>query len=166
MDKSMLFLTNHAFWVLVSAVAVYWASVWVVGSEATRDGLGWATMFLGIVLTLRYVPHAWDRFMRGGGRSNWQLLMGLSLFWSGTFVRETWNYAIRFNDRPQWMIDSPLNGFWTLWIVGAGALCWSASIEAPLPIPQTRIYYIVIGAIGGLLVGVAGSRMFQVGLMA
>lgn len=154
----MSFLTNHALWIMVSAIVVYWASVLIIGSDTTRDGLGWATMFLAIILTFRYAPHAWDRFRRGGGQSNWQLLMGLALFWSGTFVRETWAFSARFHDRPEWMVNSPLNGFWTLWIVGAGALCLSASIDEPLPIPQTRIYYMVIGAVAGLLIGVAGSR--------
>lgn len=152
------FLRNRALWIMVSGLALFWLTVWVLGSDLTRDIVDMLTMFIGIILALRYIPDAADRFRRGAALPEWRLLIGQALLWSGLAALGLWGFTVRAYDRPQWMVDSPLNGLWRYWIVAGGVLCLSATTQSTAPLVQTRIYYLFIGLAAGVLIGVAGAK--------
>ena len=152
-------MNNHATWIVILTVIVYWLLDIALGSSVNRDLMAALAIIFAFANTGRYLPPAWRAFRRGGMQDNWQLLMGNVLFWSGFGCRELWVWLIRTEDRPIWMLNSSLNGFFVLWIAGGGYLCWYAGRRGhPESIPPRRLYYLVIGLVLGLAMGVVGYR--------
>lgn len=150
---------NSAFLVLVSAVAIYWAAVWVLGTDLARDSVDMTSIFMGIIVALRLLPDAWDRFSKGGGKPGWQLLMGNVLWLLGWVCFCTWTYILRNEGRPEWMVQSPVNGFFKFWILGGIVLSHFATQgEVPPFMTPTRVYYTAVGVVVGILIGIAASR--------
>lgn len=154
----MTFFRNRALWILLSSVGLFWLAVWALGSDLARDVVDMLALFVSIYLSLRFLPHAWDAFRKGGYRDNWRLLLSISLFWAGMAASSIWAFAYRWYDRPDWMTMSPFNGFFRFWIVAAGVLAISASVESNGRIAQDKVFYIVIAALAGLLCGVLLAR--------
>lgn len=159
----MAFLTNSAFWVAVTGIGFFWLSVGVLGTPFTRDAVDILATVVGSALAALLLPHAYRRFRAGGSKGNWKLLMSNALFWCGIVAAAYWAYAVRAYGRPDWMIESPLNGFWRFWIMGAGVLTLAAlrdEADKERGIPQSRVYYMFLGFAAGAIVVAAGGRFF------
>lgn len=156
----MSLIRNGAFWILASAVALFWFSDFVLGTPLNRDVVDILGIVFCSIMALRLIPDALDRFRRGGSQKNWQLLMSNFLFFSGWAVFSVWAFAVRGFGRPEWMIESAMNGFFRFWILGAAILAFFSTTDIPTPMGPSRVYYIGIGVMGGILIGVAGSQAF------
>lgn len=153
-------ISNGALWVVLSAAALYWFAVWVLGTDAARDSVDIASIFMGLVLAGRLLPDALDRFMRGGSKNGWQLLLGNVLFLLGWVFFCAWSYVLRYENRPMWMVESPINGFAKYWILGGIVLSYFATSGEQTFRNPSRIYYVSIGLLAGVLIGVAVGRLF------
>lgn len=149
----MRILHNRAWWVLLSANALFWASDAVLGTTINRDVVDFASIAISLVIGLRLLPDAVDRFRRGGGQGRWQLLMSNVLFWFGWASFCTWTILVRAYDRPEWMAASPLNAYFKFWILSAGVLAYFATSDTPARLPPHRMYYVGIGVLAGVLAG-------------
>ncbi len=157
----MSILSNAAFWIATSAVGLYWLAVWALGADLARDAVDWASIFMGVILAGHLLPDAYDRFTRGASRSGWQLLLGNVLWLLGWVCFCAWTYSTRALDRPEWMVLSPLNGFFKFWILGGIVLSYFATTgELHTFRNPGRLYYVVVGLIAGILIGVAAARFF------
>jgi hypothetical protein len=154
----MEFLRNSALWVLLTAAAAYWLAVFALGPDRARDAVDIIAMVVGIALCFRLAPHAIDRFLRGGKLREWQVTMGMALFWASVVATALWGFTARFEGRPQWMIDSPINGFFRYWTMGSGLLFLSALSSAPTGNGNMKLYYVILAFCCGVLVGAAGLR--------
>lgn len=152
--------TLQAVGVVGSAFALFWLMVAVLGTPLTRDSVDWAGMIMGTILAARLLPDAIDRFKRGGGKSGWKLLLGNVAILLGWVAFCAWTYIVRDEGRPQWMIESPLNGFFKFWILGGIVLSYFGTSTPNQVMPPSRVYYIVVGVIAGLLAGVSIGRFF------
>lgn len=150
---------NPALWVVVSAVALFWLSDYALGTPLNRDVIDVAGIFFGLVMAIRLLPDAADRFLRGGGQKNWQLLLSNELFWIGWVAFCTWGLIYRAVERPEWMTYSPMNGFFKLVILGAGVVSFFATTETPTPMPATKIYYVAVGLAAGGLLGFVVAKL-------
>lgn len=157
------FLRNQALWVTLAALGLFALMVMTLGSDVTRDAVDLAAMFASTLMFFRLLPHALDRFYRGGHQANWQMIMGETLLWAGIDCWRGWAFAVRYYDRPDWMVEHWLNGFWPYWIVGAGVLCLRATRPEQEPTPTHVLYYLLIGLIAGLLIGVAAMKIMVSG---
>lgn len=154
----MSFLKNQALWVALSAITLFWASDRILGTELNRDVVDWAAILFSLIMGTRLLPDAWDRFQRGGGAGRWQLLMSNVLFWYGFAAFCMWTLAVRGYDRPTWMVESPLNGFFKFWILGAAILSFFATSGAPAVLPPRRLYYVAVGVLFGILLGILVAK--------
>lgn len=152
--------TLQAVGVVVSAFAIFWLMVAVLGTPLARDTVDWAGMIMGTILAARLLPDAVDRFRRGGGRTGWKLLLGNVAFLMGWVSFCAWAYLVRDAGRPQWMIESPLNAFFKYWILGGIVLSYFGTSTPNEVMPASRVYYIAVGVVAGLLVGVWVGRFF------
>lgn len=155
----MSLLRNGAFWILASAIGLFWFSDLVIGTDLNRDVVDLLGIVFCSAMAIRLLPDAIDRFQRGGYQRNWQLLMSNMLFFSGWALFSAWAFMVRGLGRPEWMMDSPLNGFFRFWILGASVLAFFSTADMPAPLPASKIYYITIGLAAGVLIGVAGSQL-------
>jgi hypothetical protein len=155
----MTVLRNGAFWVLMSAIGLFWFSDMVLGTDLNRDVVDLVSIVFCTAMAIRLLPDAIDRFQRGASQKNWQLLISNMLFFSGWAVFSVWAFLYRGLEKPEWMAISPLNGFFRFWILGAAVLAFFSTTEMPTPMPATRVYYIGIGVALGVLIGVAGSQL-------
>lgn len=154
-------LSNSAFWIAVSAIGLYWLSVWALGADLSRDVVDWGSIVMGVMLSGHLLPEAYNRFMRGASRSGWQLLLGNVLWLMGWVGFCAWTYSTRALDRPLWMVNSPMNGFFKFWILGGIVLSYFATTgELHTFRNPGRLYYVVVGLISGILIGVAAARFF------
>lgn len=156
----MSLFRNGAFWVFVSAISIFWFSDYVLTTPLNRDVVDVLGISFCSIMALRLLPDAWDRFVRGGSQKNWQLLMSNFLFFSGWAAFSAWAFAVRGFDRPEWMIESPLNGAFRAWILASAVLAFFSTTEMPTPMGPTKIYYIGLGVMAGILIGVAGTNLF------
>lgn len=152
---------NGALWAAASAIGLFWLSDAVLGTGLNRDVVDIVSIFFCTIMAGRLIPDAVDRFRRGGVQRNWQLLMSNFLFFSGWAMFSAWAFAVRGFGRPEWMIESPINGFLRFWILGAAVTAFFSTTEIPTPLNPTKVYYIVIGVLGGILIGVAGSQAYS-----
>lgn len=160
----MSLFRNGAFWILASAVALFWLSDLVLGTPLNRDVVDILGIVFCSIMAMRLLPDAVDRFRRGGAQKNWQLLMSNFLFFSGWVFFSAWAFIIRGTQASdpalyEWMRASSLNGFFRFWILGAAVTAFFSTTEMPTPLAPTRIYYIGIGVLAGILIGVAGSQL-------
>lgn len=160
----MSLLRNGAFWVLASAIGLFWFSDWVLGTDLNRDVVDWIGVAFCSIMTMRLLPDAIDRFQRGGYQRNWQLLMSNMLFFSGWAVFSAWAFLVRAAKETDkatydWMAASPLNGFFRFWILSACILAFFSTSEIPTKLPASKVYYIAIGVAAGVLIGIAGSQI-------
>lgn len=160
MDTAMNFFRNRAFWILSSAIALYWFTDFAIGTPRTRDSVDLGLLVVSVYMTGRLFPLALDKFLLGGTENEWRMLMGNALFWAGIAAQRTWALSFRWLDRPEWMSTSPWNGFFVFWIFSAGVLCLTASEQSLDAIPQTRIYAVVAAGAAGVLIGLVLARQF------
>lgn len=185
----MTLLRNPAFWVLFWAVSLFWASDYALGTAANRDVIDLVSMAFSFVMGCRLMTDAWDRFNRGGGQRNWQLLMSNFLLAWGWFCFCGWTFLSRSfrqtyemaqdayatsglaadhaamqgaYETYQWMINSPMNGFFKFWLLGGFVLSYFATSEVPTPLAPTRLYYIGIGVAFGVLGGFIAARFIPI----
>jgi hypothetical protein len=154
---------STAFGVVVSGIAVYWLAVLILGTPLARDSVDIASIIMASLLAASLMPLAIDHIAEGGQRSGWKLLMGNVAYLVGWVFFCGWSYVLRAEGRPEWMVESPMNGFFKLWILGGIVLSYFGTND---PIPSMaphRVYYVAIGVIVGILIGVAVSRYFGVG---
>lgn len=152
--------TLQASGVVGSAIAIYWLMVLVLGTPLARDVTDWAGMIMGTILAARLLPDAVDRFKRGGTKSGWKLLLGNVAFLLGWVFFCAWTYITRGEGRPLWMVESPINGFAKFWILGGIVLSYFGTSTPSQVMPPHRIYYIAVGVVGGLLIGIWVGRFF------
>lgn len=161
----MSLLKNGAFWVLASAIGLFWFSDFVIGTDLNRDVVDLLGIVFCTAMAIRLLPDAIDRFQRGGYQRNWQLLMSNMLFFSGWAVFSGWAFIVRGmreagnTEVYQALLTSPLNGFFRFWILGSALLAFFSTTEMPTPLPASKVYYIGIGVLAGVLIGVAGSQI-------
>lgn len=156
----MSIFRNGATWVLLSAIALFFLSDAVLGTPLNRDVVDVAGMFFATLMALRLLPHVIEKFREGGGRQVGLLQMSNFLFYSGWAIFSAWAFLYRGLQRPEWMAESAVNGFLRFWILGAGLLAFFSTSEIPAPFAPTKVYYIAIGVLAGILIGVAGSQFF------
>ena len=152
--------TLQALGVMLSAIALYWLMVFVLGAPLSRDAVDWAGMIMGTILAARLLPDAVDRFKRGGTKTGWKLLLGNVAFLLGWVAFCAWTYLVRDEGRPRWMVESPLNGFFKFWILGGIVLSYFGTSAPSQVMPPHRMYYIAVGVVAGLLVGIWVGRFF------
>ena len=155
----MSLFRNPAFWVLTSAVALFWASDFALGTDLNRDVVDLIAMAFSFVMGCRLFADAADRFWRGGGQRNWQLLMGNFLLSWGWFTYSGWTFMARALERPVWMIESPLNGFFKFALLGGFVMTFFGTNDTPTPMPATKLYYIGVGLAFGLLAGFVVAKL-------
>jgi hypothetical protein len=154
------FFRSHAFAIAASAVLLFAASLLIVGTDTTRDVLDISAMAAGIIVGMIYLLPAIDRFRQGAGPAEWRFIIGLVLFSFGWSALRGWAFAYRYFDRPSSMAESPVNAALVAWVLGGFLLIISASAP-PLPtVPGTRIYYVAVGVLAGLLLGLAIPQMW------
>lgn len=158
-----MILRNPAALALISAIALFWFSDYALGTSLNRDAVDLVGMAFSGFMGMRLMPDAIDRFKRGGGQRNWQLLMGNFLLYWGWFLFSGWAFMMRgvkVSDPAMydWMAASPINGFLRFWILGGVALGFFATDDTPRPTTPTRMYYISIGVVGGVLLGFVLSK--------
>ena len=160
----MTLIRNPALWVLISAIGLFWFSDWVIGTRLNRDVIDLISIVFCTAMAIRLLPDALDRFKRGAKQKNWQLLISNMLFFSGWAILSGWAFLVRgakVADPPLYeaMAASPLNGFFRFWILGASILAFFSTTEMPTVMPASKVYYIGVGVLAGVLIGVAGSQL-------
>lgn len=158
----MNFARNPAFWVLASAVTLFWSSDYALGTALNRDVIDLVAMAFSFVMGCRLAADAIDRFWRGGGQKNWQLLMGNFLLSWGWFTYSGWTFLARALDRPIWMIESPMNGFFKFVLLGGFVMTFFGTNETPEPLPASKLYYVALGIAFGGIGGVILARFLPI----
>ena len=153
---------NNGIGVLLSAIGLYWLSVLILGTPLARDSVDIASIIMGAILAARLFVPALVSFRRGGSKSGWKLLLGNVAILLGWVVFCSWTYVVRSEGRPDWMVESPLNGFWKFWILGGIVLSYFGTHEPSPDLPPHRVYYIVVGVVCGVLIGIAITRFFMI----
>lgn len=172
-------MRNHATWVVVGTIIAYMVLDFALTTPINRGLMAAIAIIFAFTNTGRYLPPALRAFRRGGMQDNWQLLMGNVLFWSGFGCREIYVWIVRVETtilhnvrigntlyeslihRPEYLINNPLEGFFVLWIAGGGYLCWYAGRRGPPEMIQPhKAYYLLLGGVIGLALGVLGYRLY------
>lgn len=168
----MSIFQKSSFWVLVTAVALFWMADFALGTAANRDVVDWVSMAFAFIMGCRLLPDAIDRFNRGGGQKNWQLLIGNFLLAWGWFAYVAWTFVARgfridwelhqslaSKATYEWMINSPLNGFFKFWLLSGFVMTFFGTNETPTTLPATKLYYIGVGLAVGILLGIIGTKL-------
>lgn len=141
--------------VVVSAIAIYWFAVQVLGTPLARDSVDIASIVMGAILAASLIPLAVDYFKNGGDGNGWKLLLGNVTYLLGWVFFCGWTFLTRSEGRPDWMVESPVNGFFKFWILSGIVLSYFGTND-PLPtVPQHRIYFLFWGVGCGVLIGIA-----------
>jgi hypothetical protein len=154
----MDWLRNRALQIATAAVAFYWIMVAILGSETARDAVDVLVTVVCVAMVLRLLPHAYDRFARGGTQKNWQVLMGITLFCTALVSLAMWGFAFRYYGRPEWMSQSPVNGFLRYWLFGAGLMLFVATTDMPENKMRPTLYYVVLSLLAGVIIGAAAFK--------
>ncbi len=149
---------NRALQIASAAVAFYWLMVAILGTDLARDAVDVLVTVVCVAMVLRLLPHAYDRFSRGGQQKNWQVLMGVTLFFSALVSLAMWGFAFRYYGRPDWMSQSPINGFLRYWLFGAGLMLFAATTDLPEGKVRPALYYVVISLLAGVVIGAAAFK--------
>jgi hypothetical protein len=156
--RGMDWVRNRALQITAAAVAFYWLMVGLLGADLARDAVDVLVTVVCVAMVFRLLPHAIDRFRRGGQQKNWQVLMGVTLFFTALVSLAMWGFAARYYDRPDWMIKSPINGFLRFWLFGAGLVLFSATNDIPESRARPVLFYVVISLLAGVIIGAAAIK--------
>ncbi len=154
----MEWLRNRALQVATAAVVFYWLMVAVLGADLARDSVDVLVTVVCVAMVFRLMPHAVNRFTRGGTQKNWQVLMGITLFCTALVALAMWGFAFRFYGRPEWMSLSPINGFLRYWLFGAGLMLFAATTDMPESKARPTLYYVVVSLLAGVVIGAAAFK--------
>lgn len=162
----MSLIRKHAFWILLSYIALYWASDYVLGTSGNRNLVDWMNIIVGSILAASLIPDAADRFMRGGEQRNWQTLMsyvgvvgGWVLFCIMTLLTRPYGEMSPPQAVPNWM--GQLTGFFKAIMLGSAIIGLFGTSDQPMKVPAHRLWYIAVGTAGGILMGIALAKLFM-----
>lgn len=159
----MKLLLSRQLWMALIAIAIFWTSVPVFGSDRTRDIVDLGACLIAVILLYNLIPESWDRFRRGADRPEWRFLIGTTLLLLYTVEVSLWGFTTRwYADYAPAIADSmrenPINGFFRFQLVGANLLIMSAVADGVSAVSQTKVYWIAVAFGAGILVGAAGLK--------
>jgi hypothetical protein len=155
----MDWIRNRALQITTAAIAFYWLMVAILGADLARDSVDVLVTVVCVAMVFRLLPHAIDRFRRGGSQKNWQVLIGVTLFFTALVSLAMWGFAFRYYERPKWMSESPINGFLRFWLFGAGLVLFAATSDMPEGKERPTLYYVFISLLAGVVIGAAAFKL-------